>query len=193
MTLGDEEVSPVLRQQALGGYVRRLRVQSGLSVRALAARTDFSPSFISQLENAQVSPSLHSMEKIANALGVTIGAFFAAIGPGEGGLVLRRAERKRLESSWSRAAIECLGKGSPQRRLEPLLITLRPGGRSGKHPVPQRTEQFALVLQGKVTLRIGPDEHALANGDSATILPREMSLWVNESRAVCQVLIVGLL
>jgi len=70
-----------------------------MSLRSLATRTDFSPSFISQLENGQVSPSIHSMEKIANTLGVTLGAFFAAIGPGEGGLVLRRTEREPIPSS----------------------------------------------------------------------------------------------
>ena len=183
---------PALRQQALGEQVRGLRERAGLSVRALAARTDFSPSFISQLENALVSPSIHSMETIASALGTTIGGFFAAMGPGEGGLVLRRSDRRRMASSWSLAEIEALGRPSPQRRLEPLLITLAPGGRSGKHPTAHRCEQFALVLLGKVFLRLGPDEHRLATGDSVTLLSDELRLWLNESRARCQILIVSL-
>ncbi len=184
--------NPVLKQQQVGEHVRRLREQARLSVRALAARTDFSPSFISQLENGQVSPSIHSMEKIANVLGVTLGAFFAAVGPGEGGLVLRRSDREPIPSSWSNAELESLGRHSPQRRLDPLLITLAPGGRSGKHPVAHRSEEFALVLKGRVHLRIGPDEHVLSAGDSVTLLGGELRLWVNEGRTPCQVLIVGL-
>ena len=172
--------------------MRRLREQARLSVRALAARTDFSPSFISQLENGQVSPSIHSMEKIANVLGVTLGSFFAAVGPGEGGLVLRRSDREPIPSSWSNAELESLGRHSPQRRLDPLLITLAPGGRSGKHPVAHRTEEFALVLKGRIHLRLGPDEHVLSAGDSVTLLGGELRLWVNEGRTACQVLIVGL-
>jgi quercetin dioxygenase-like cupin family protein/DNA-binding XRE family transcriptional regulator len=163
-----------------------------MSLRALASRTDFSPSFISQLENGQVSPSIHSMEKIANTLGVTLGAFFAAIGPGEGGLVLRRTEREPIVSSWSNAELVSLGRHSPQRQLEAMLITLGPGGRSGKHPVPHRAEQFALVLKGRVALRLGPDEHVLRSGDSATLLPGELRLWVNLAKTACQVLLVGL-
>lgn len=184
--------SPVLKQQKVGLHVRELREQARLSVRALAARTDFSPSFISQLENGQVSPSIHSMEKIAHVLGVSLGAFFAAVGPGAGGLILRRSERLPLASSWSSAEIESLGRPSAQRRLDPLLITLAPGGRSGKHPVPHRTEEFALVLKGKVTLRLGPDTHLLSAGDSVTLLSGELRLWSNEGRVPCQVLIVGL-
>lgn len=183
---------PALRQEALGAYVRRLREESGLSVRALAARTDFSPSLISQLEHGIVSPSIHSLGKIAGALGVTLGALFSALGPGEGGLVMRRRERRSLGSSWSRASIESLARASPRRRLEPLLITLRAGGRSGKHPAPQANEQFAFVLRGRVTLRMGPDEHRLGRGDSATLLPRELTLWINESRGTCEILLVGL-
>jgi transcriptional regulator with XRE-family HTH domain len=59
-----------LKQQAVGEQVRLLRTQRGMSLRSLAAQTDFSPSFISQLENGQVSPSISSMERIAAALGV---------------------------------------------------------------------------------------------------------------------------
>ncbi len=132
------------------------------------------------------------MEKIANSLGATLGGFFAAIGPGEGGLVLRRAEREPIRSSWSNAEIESLGRPSPQRQLEALLITLKAGGRSGKHPVSHRAEQFALVLKGRVSLRLGPDEHALASGDSVTLLPGELRLWVNGGKTACEVLIVGL-
>jgi transcriptional regulator with XRE-family HTH domain len=181
-----------LKQQRVGEHVRRLRELARMSLRALATRTDFSPSFISQLENGQVSPSIHSMEKIANTLGVTLGGFFAGIGPAEGGLILRRAEREPIPSSWSNAEIEALGRHSPQRQLEALLITLKPGGRSGKHPVPHRTEQFALITKGRVALRLGPDEHRLAAGDSVTLLPGELRLWVNPGKAACQILIVGL-
>ncbi len=183
---------PALKQQQVGGQVRHLRTQARLSVRALAARTDFSPSFISQLENGLVSPSIHSMEKIAQVLGATLSSFFGAIGPGEGGLILRRTDRTRLTSSWSDASIESLGRPSARRRLEPLLITLAPAGRSGKYPVAHRTEEFAMVLKGRVNLQLGPDLHRLAAGDSATLLPGELRLWVNPGPNPCQVLLIGL-
>lgn len=183
---------PLLKQQQVGLQVRALREQARLSVRALAAQTDFSPSFISQLENGQVSPSIHSMEKIASALGSTLGSFFASIAQGEGGLVLRRSERRPLPSTWSNAEIVSLGRSGPGRRLDPLLITLAPGGRSGKYPVAHRTEEFAMVLKGRVDLQLGPDIHRLSPGDSAILLPGELRMWVNPGKAPCQVLITGL-
>jgi transcriptional regulator with XRE-family HTH domain len=180
-----------LKQQAVGEHIRRLRLGLGFSLRELAARTDFTASFISQVENGRVSPSIGSMEKIAAALQVTMGEFFAAAAQGESGVVIRRNERPALSSGWSAADIEALSPMAPDRRLEPTLVTLGPGGRSGKHPYAHRNEEFAYVLQGAITLTLGPEVHALGAGDAVTILPGELRLFENRSEAMAQVLIVG--
>jgi len=181
----------LLKQQIVGKHVRRLRTENGTSLRGLASQTGFSPSFMSQVENGQVSPSISSMERIAEALGVTLGEFFAAAAGGEGGLIIHAADRQGLSSGWSSAEIEALSVLRPTTRLEPVLITLRPGGRSGKHPYAHPREEFAFVLDGRVTLTLGPERHRLKKGDAATILPQELRLWVNESARPARILIVS--
>ena len=161
-----------------------------MSLRGLATQTGFSPSFMSQVENGQVSPSINSMEKIAAALGVTLGEFFVAASEGEGGLVVRADDRQVLGSGWSNADIEALISPGSTARLEAILITLRPGGRSAKHPYPHPREEFAFVLQGRVVLVLGPEEHRLRRGDATTILPGELRLWRNESAAPAKVMVV---
>ncbi len=185
-------MSSLLKQQAVGAHVRRLRTERGLSLRSLAAKTDFSPSFISQLENGQVSPSISSMEKIAATLGVTLGEFFVAAQQGEGGLVVRASERTVLSSWWSSAEIAALSPMKASQQLEPVLITLKPGGRSGKHPYPHASEEFAFVIEGQVDLTLGPEKHALKTGDAVMILPRELRLWENPGSTSALVLIVSL-
>jgi len=181
-----------LKQQIVGAHVRELRKRMRLSLRALAAATGFSASFVSQLERGLVSPSLHSMEKVAAALGTTLGAFFVAVGERDGGLIARAGERKALNSTWSKAQIEVLLPAAGERRVEPMLVTLRPGGRSGKHPVAHPSEEFAFVLQGRVALRLGPDEHTLESGDAVILRAGELRLWANPGKARAQVLIVRL-
>jgi transcriptional regulator with XRE-family HTH domain len=63
----------------LGKALRELRVRQHLSLRNLAGQTGFSPSFLSQVENAQSSPSLASIEKITAALGISLSEFFQEI------------------------------------------------------------------------------------------------------------------
>ena len=161
-----------------------------MSLRAFATRTEFSPSFISQVENGVVSPSIASMEKIANALGVTLGEFFAAASEGESGLIVRVADRLQMPSLWSKGRLEALAPMTG-RRLEPILITLDPGGRSGKHPYAHDTEEFAFVLEGEPTLTLGPEEHALRPGDAVTIRAQELRRWENRSNSVVRVLVVS--
>jgi len=86
MALGSSS-TVLLKQQVIGHHVRQLRRRAGLSSRALGGRTNFSASFISQLENGLVSPSIGSMQKIAAALGVTLGEFFTAAGQGATGTI----------------------------------------------------------------------------------------------------------
>jgi transcriptional regulator with XRE-family HTH domain len=117
-------------QTHVGERLRQLRIGRGLSVRTLAAKAGFSPSFISQVEHDQVSPSIASLERMAAVLGVTLGGFFTEPPPSPV-LVVRVAERQELTSAWSRATIEALGPAGGTRTLDPIMITLAPGGRSG--------------------------------------------------------------
>lgn len=181
----------LLKQQAVGEHVRRLRVQAGMSVRALARLSGFSASFMSQVENGQVSPSISSMEKIAAAVGVTLGEFFEAAAGGRGGSIVRAGDRQSLGSGWSDAQIEALCLPDSTARLEAILITLGPLARSGKHPYAHPREEFAFVLQGEVVLTLGPEEHRLRRGDAARILPGELRLWRNAGRARARVMIVA--
>jgi transcriptional regulator with XRE-family HTH domain len=180
-----------LKQHAVGEWVRRLRTEQGMSLRTLASRTDFSPSFISQVENGIVSPSIASMEKIAHALGVTLAEFFEAAAQGEGALIVRAVDRPELISGWSQGRVEALSlmRG---RRQEAVIMTLEAGGRSGKHPADHNTEEFAYVVEGAVTLTLGPEEHALQAGDAVTIRAHELRRWENRGTSTVRVLVVSL-
>ena len=182
---------PFLKQEAVGAHIRQLRLASHISLRTLAARTEFSPSFISQVENGLVSPSINSMQKIAEALGVTLGEFFAAAAHGKGGAIVRADKRETLSSSWSHARVESLAPMEAGHPLEAILITLELGGRSGKHPYPRPYGEFAFVLEGEVSLTLGPEIHLMEPGDAATILPRELRLWVNEGTSTARIVVVS--
>jgi quercetin dioxygenase-like cupin family protein len=133
------------------------------------------------------------MERISSALGVTLATFFFAVDNGNGGGGVTRAkDRRRMASSWSRAEIEGLSSRSVGQRLEPLMITLQPGGRSGPSPVPHPTEEFALVLKGRPVLQLDSDEFRLNRGDAVTLLPRQRRLWTNTGSVDCCVLVVAL-
>jgi transcriptional regulator with XRE-family HTH domain len=151
----------------VGKRIRQLRLGVGLSVRALAAETGFSPSLISQVERGHAMPSIGSLERIAMVLGVSLSTFFAEPETNAEGLVHANA-RQKLTSTWSPVSIEALRPMKGVRMLEPVLIVMEPGGRSGKFPTAHAGEKFALVLVGAVTLTLGDEVHELRAGDAIT-------------------------
>jgi len=176
-------------QVQVGERVRSLRTALNMSVRSLASRAGFSPSFISQVENGLVSPSIASLERIASILDVTLAGFFTV--QQQGANVTHANDRQELASSWSQARIEALTPSDVARQLEAVMITMAPGGRSGKQPSSHHGEEFALVFDGEVSLTLGTDVHVLQRRDTASFSSEVPHLWENPGPCDAQVVIVS--
>ena len=60
-----------------GSNVRRFRERAGLSQDALAHTADLHRVYLSGIERGKRSPSIETVEKLANALGIGPGELFA--------------------------------------------------------------------------------------------------------------------
>lgn len=174
-------------EQSLWEAIRRLRDNQRLSVRTLARNCGFSASFISQVELNQASPSLASLERIANGLGTTIGQLFVTAAPAAPAPI-KASHRPTIQSEWSRAQIESLSHPSVNSKFEALLITLHPGGSSGGRLHMRNTELFAIVFGGAVRLQMGDTTHVLHRGDAITIPAHALHRWENAAAKPAQLL-----
>lgn len=178
-------------EQSLGASLRRLREQQGISVRGLAERSNISPSFVSQIENGQCSPSISSMEKIVNALGVTMGQFFLSANQHPVNIV-RASERAPVSLDWSKAEISSLGSLQKNgAQLQASMLSLNPGGLTGKHPTASISDELAIVFEGTAVLRLQDQEQSLERGDAVTIAAGTNRQWRNETEAVTQILVIS--
>lgn len=175
-------------EQQVGDHLRDVRTRQGFSVRALAARAGCSPSFISQVEHGQASPSIASLERLVQALGMTLGDFFRANTPPA---VVRSHERTALTNSLSGAQIEALAPAGAGHALEPLLFTLEPGGQSGSQPLARDGDEFAFVCEGDVQLTLGEAVHRLTRGDAATFPAETPHRWENVGREPARIVVVS--
>ena len=174
----------------IGEVLKRLREQHGLSLRTLATRAGFSASFLSQLENGQVSPSIASLGKIAGQLGVTLADLFEA-SQTQSAAVVRAGERPGFTSSWSRARVESLTPSGGRRSLEAIAVKLSPRGTSGREMTAHPADQFAYVLHGPLTLFLNADRLVLDTGDAAVIPRKTPYRWENGGTASAEVLLVS--
>jgi quercetin dioxygenase-like cupin family protein len=191
MPKSEEDVAVALTLEArIGSEVKRLRETAGLSVRAFADRVNFSPSFISQLENGQVSPSIASLEKIANALNVTLKDFFA-VPSSPDTHVIRAHERASFRSSWSRAQIAALTSIGKGHAIEALMVSLEPFGESGRKPSALMYDQLAVIFSGALELTLGGETLSLHRGDTVQISAGTPHRWHNSRRRTAEVILIS--
>lgn len=60
----------------VGKQIQKLRESKGISQQDLAAKCNFEKSNMSRLESGRVNPTLSTLEKIANALEITLAELF---------------------------------------------------------------------------------------------------------------------
>ena len=64
-------------EERIGIRIKDLRNKNGLTQEELAARTELTKGFISQLERGQTAPSVSTLQDIVECLGTNLSEFFS--------------------------------------------------------------------------------------------------------------------
>ncbi len=174
----------------VGERLKAARQKLGLSLRALGERTGFSASFLSQVELGQTTPSLGSLQKISEALEVSLTSLLAA--DQDPNPVLRKARRVAVRSEWSKASMESLVPAGFDAQLGAFLLQLDAAGRSGSTGYAAGLRIFSYCIKGDATLVLvdKPEPIELEPGDSVVLDGPETISWENRSKSTVHVLIV---
>ncbi|MEY4544698.1 MAG: hypothetical protein RL685_893 [Pseudomonadota bacterium] len=174
----------------VGSRLRDARQNRNLSLRALAEKTGFSASFLSQIELGQASPSLGSLQRIADALGVTVAALVAS--ESASGVVLRKAARVSHRSEWSKATLESLLPADADEKLQAVLIRLDEGGKTGALSNAPGRRLLGYCTSGAVVAVLkDPSEEVEVNAGDCVVLdgPRTAA-WENRCGVPAELLVV---
>ncbi|MCW2764249.1 MAG: Transcriptional regulator, family [Nocardioides sp.] len=147
----------------VGQVISRERAIRGFTIAELAGRAGMSAGLLSQLERGIGNPSIDTAAKIAGALNVPIGTFFVGARQADG--VVHPGTRKRLMLGDQDLVYELL---VPDLRgaLSMLHIELPAGFTNESAPFTHAGEEAMILLQGKVTVHVGPDRMDLEPQDS---------------------------
>ncbi len=172
----------------IGESIKRRRLKLGLTQEELAARTELSKGFISQLERNLTSPSIATLMDILEALGTEISDFFAQSSDEKVTFTPDDMSVKTDDELLS--AICWLVPNAQKNALEPILVTLSAGG-STYPDDPHEGEEFGYVLSGSVTLVLGLRRFKLKKGDSFCFKPTEEHYLINNSQREARVIWVA--
>lgn len=152
----------------LGRRVRATRLARKLTLEEVVTRADFTVSWLSKLENGQLSPSLDGLVKLATVLecgvdalvaGLSMPPRYVAIKDGTGRVEPAGGERR------GGVLIEHLADQWHDRAMHPAILHVSGNGSKGS-PDCFAGERFLLVLEGDVRLEYGADLLLLGRGDS---------------------------
>ncbi len=168
--------------------LRELREARGISMRTLATKSGLSANALSMIERGKTSPSVSTLYKLADALGVSITAFFGAETEKKQIVFLKSDERKRM--SFSRGVFEALGGEQFSGRVEPFMLTLESGASSGPHNIVHSGHEFVFCLRGQLEYFVEKQVFLLSAGDSLLFASKLQHRWKNSSRNVVSALII---
>jgi transcriptional regulator with XRE-family HTH domain len=170
----------------VGQRIRELRRTHGFSLETVAAKTDLSIGFLSQIERGLSSPSLRVLATIADTLGVGIAALFGTKAGEEGasdGVVIRERERAELKLWRTGISKQLLDPAGADSRLNLFLVHMEPGGSTGDELYTHDGEEAGLVLEGEMILTVDAETWTLKTGDSFRFASRRPHRFSNPSDA----------
>ncbi len=172
----------------VGSRLRELRMERGLSMRGLARESGLSVNALSMIERNRTSPSVSTLYKLSDALGVPITAFFR-VEPPRLEIVHRKAE-DRTRIPFTRGVWEGLGGESFIGGVEPLMLTLESGANSGRFPMIHSGHEFVMCLTGQLEYEVVDQRFLLNPGDSLIFAAQLEHRWRNTSKSTTKVVIV---
>ena len=189
----DRATAPVVADinARIAARVRALRTERGLTLDALAARSDVSRSMISLVERGESSPTAVVLEKIASGFGVSLATLFedtsAPATP-----ISRPADRtpwRDPQSGYLRRNISPANFPSPIQIVE---IVLPAGARVAYENGPRDVtiHQQIWVQEGSIDVTLGSVTSRLSKGDCLAMRLDAPTAFRNRTRRPARYIVV---
>ncbi|MFJ3234139.1 helix-turn-helix domain-containing protein [Streptomyces sp. NPDC086787] len=168
-----------LLTQSLARNVKRWRTERGFTLDTLAARAGVSRGMLIQIEQARTNPSLGTVVKIGDALGVSVTTLLDF----EQGPTVRVVPAEQAVRLWHTDAgsySRLLAGTEAPGPLEMWDWRLMPGEHSTSDPHPAGTVELLHVTAGQLTLTVDGTPYRVPAGASASFEADTTHTYGNE-------------
>jgi transcriptional regulator with XRE-family HTH domain len=173
----------------IGSKIKNSRTMLGMSQKDLAEKVGLTSSFISQLENNQISPSLNSFFQIADVLGISPSSLLQRdkIAKDVKWLIKKDDVRKNLLEKEPGYSIFKIISGD---KVSAYVAVIDQGTELYKHFLTYKKEEMIHVIKGSVSVKVGDTEKELNAGDSIYLKDNLPSVWNNKNDEEVELLVV---
>jgi transcriptional regulator with XRE-family HTH domain len=172
----------------VGNRLRQLRAAREISIRALAQKSGLSANALSMIERGKVSPSVSTLYRLAEALGVPVTDFFSPETERQKVVFLKAETRTRLPfpgGFW-----EGLGGEQFTGPVTPCMITLENGAGSGPARMIHTGHEFVFCLRGQLEYQVEDETFLLEAEDCLLFEAHLQHNWRNPGETITNALVI---
>lgn len=174
--------------QRIADNLKEIRKKRGLSLEQVSALTSISKSMLSQIERAEVNPTISTVYKLSLGLKVPVTAF--------------TADKPLPFSKTGKAEVTPLCGDDGKYRLYPIFnfkeeqdfeifdLEFDEGGKMPGHRQMNGTREFITVYSGELTLIFDDMEYVLEAGESASYNAFDEYIYKNTGKGMVKASIV---
>jgi transcriptional regulator with XRE-family HTH domain len=172
----------------VGQRLRQLREERRMSLRETARVSGVSVNALSSIERGISSPSVSTLYRLVDALGLPITAIFRSETDREE--IVFRSSNQRTKIPFPLGVWEGLGGEAFIGRVQPFMLTLEIGADSGRRSIIHTGHEFVFCLLGELEYQVEEKIYNLQVGDSLLFAARLHHRWRNTGSNIAQAIIV---
>ncbi|GAA1310131.1 transcriptional regulator [Planotetraspora silvatica] len=166
---------------AIAANVRGQRAHRGMTLDELAARSNVSRGMLIQIEQGRTNPSVNTLSRIGDALGVTVGRL-VEVSDTPVVRVVHASEVVTFEHSGGGSARLLVGTDAPAI-LELWDWHLGPGELHDGDAHPAGTREMITVIEGELTLSLYGKSHIVGKDEAVVFSADRPHRYANEGGA----------
>ena len=152
----------------IAARIKGLRLLSGLTPEEVAKVVNVTPEAYSQYESGEDDIPVSLLNEISEFYKVDMTEILTGISPKLRDVCMVKKEGLRVER-YDQYEFESLAYKYAGRKIEPLLVTLRPD--QSPELVSHKGQEFNYCLEGRMKVTVGREEYILEPGDSLYFNP----------------------
>ncbi len=178
----------------LGTLIRKYRKEKKMTLKTVAEKASISEGFLSQVENDVNSPSVDTLIRICNAIGVNAGDLLSQVSKQEKIVLIRKSEWDEIDLSHTGFVTRRFFPPDYRTIIDSSILVVEPGKSIPVRKNIKNGQEVLCVLKGSIELMLSEETLALVEGDSVHFWSNPESQKItNTSTTTSFVLWVGTL
>ena len=150
----------------IGTLIRRCRKERKLTLKTVAEKASISEGFLSQVENDVNSPSVDTLLRICNAIGVNAGDLLSQVSKQEKMVLIRKSEWDEIDLSHTGFVTRRFFPPDHRTVIDSSILVVEPGKSIPVRKNIKNGQEVLCVLKGTIELMLSAETVALVEGDS---------------------------